>query len=164
MTLEPLFSASTEIQVHVAFAVIALLIGPVALFRKRRDRLHKISGYTWVAGITGLSVSGIFIPSEIAVIGQFGPIHLFSLFALWGVGAGMYWVWKGDIARHRAAMRSVWFGTMGLALLLQLLPGRVMNRMIFGEPSELGYLCIAIGGVWLFFGGRRQRQDQHPLN
>ncbi len=158
MTLEPIFAAPAEIRIHVTFAVLALLVGPFALFRKRRDRVHKLLGYTWIVGVSGLAVSGLFIPSEIAVIGHFGPIHLFSAFALWGVGEGLYWVRKGDIARHRAAMRSVWFGAMGLAGLLTLWPGRVINRMIFGEFSDLGYLGIVIGGVglWFLFGRRQQ--------
>ena len=165
MTLEPIFTAPAEIRIHVIFAIVALLAGPLALFRKRRDRVHKLSGFTWVIGITGLAVSGLFISSEITVIGHFGPIHLLCGLALWGVGDGLYSVWKGDIMRHRTAMRSVWFGAMGLAGLLTLLPGRLINRMIFGEPSDLGYLGIAIGaaGLWVLFGGRRQDGDHHPL-
>lgn len=150
MTFDPLAAAGFAIQIHVAFALVALLLGPVALFRRRRDRIHKIVGYVWIVGLIGLALSGLFIESEIAVFGHFGPIHLLCPYALWGVGSGLYWIRKGDRARHRAAMRSVWFGAVGVAGLFTLMPGRILNRMLFGEPSLLGLALIAGGAVGLY--------------
>ncbi len=148
---DPLLNAAFEIQTHAAFAFLALFLGPVALFRKQRDRIHKTVGYIWIIAIVGLSVSGLFIQSEIAVIAHFGPIHLLSLYAIWGVADGLYQIRKRNIALHRAAMQAVWFGAMGIAGLLTLLPGRVLNRIVFGGPSDLGYLLIGIGFVGLFY-------------
>ncbi len=85
------------------------------------------------------------------MIGRFGPIHLLCPYALWGVADGLRWIRKRDIARHRAAMRSVWYGAMGIAGLLTLLPGRLINRMTFGEPSLWGLPLFILGafGLWL---------------
>lgn len=155
MTVEPLISAPLAVQMHVACAAIALPVGSFALFRPRRDRVHKVLGYIWVAAIVGLSLSGLLIESSIALIGAFGPIHLFSLFALWGVAEGLWHIRKGDIARHRAAMQSVWFGAMGTAGLLTLLPGRVMNRMLFPDTPEAGLWIVVAGLAMLLIGWRR---------
>ena len=48
MTLQPYLDASLIVQVHVIAAAMALFIGPFVLWRKRRDRLHKVLGYIWV--------------------------------------------------------------------------------------------------------------------
>lgn len=42
---EPLFNASLQIQLHVTAALVFILLGPFALYRTRRDRLHKTLGY-----------------------------------------------------------------------------------------------------------------------
>lgn len=149
--LDPILNAPSEIQTHVAFALVALMLGPFALFRQRRDQIHKITGYIWIIAMVGLSVSGLFIHSEIAVIAHFGPIHLLSLYALWGVSEGLYHVRRRNIPKHRASMQAVWFGAMGIAGLLTFLPGRILNRILFGAPSELGYGIIAAGLIGLWF-------------
>ena len=89
MTLDPLMAAPLVVQLHVGFAAVAICVGPFALFRTRRDRLHKVLGYIWVVGIVGLSLTGLWIESAMPVLGPFGPIHPLSLLALWGVAHGL---------------------------------------------------------------------------
>lgn len=161
MTFDPLMTAPFEIQLHVGFAAIAIFLGPIALYRQRRDLIHKISGYIWVSGIAGLAITGLFIESEFAIVGRFGPIHLFSFLALWGVIDGVRDARKGDIRSHHATMQSIWYGAMGITGLLTLLPGRTLNRVVFGEPSLWGFALIAVGGVglgWLWLRSRRSRR------
>jgi len=151
MSLDPILNADFIIRLHICFAFLALAFGPVALFRKRRDRLHRLSGYVAIVGMLGLALSGLAIKSDIAIIAHFGPIHLFSVMATWGIAEAMYHIYRGDIAKHRASMMSTWFGALGLAGLFTLLPGRTLNRALFGEPSQLGYIPIAIGLIGLFW-------------
>lgn len=159
MHLDALTTAPLIVQLHLAAALPALLLGPFALFRRRRDRLHKRLGYAWVAAILGLAASGLFIPSDIAVIGPFGPIHLLSLFAIWGVADGVRRIRRGDLRGHLSAMQSVWFGAMGVAGLLTLLPGRTLNRLILGDQGELGVAAIALGLAGLALLWRRRVRE-----
>ncbi len=145
MTLDPLLSAPAIIQFHVAAALIGIVIGPFALFRNRRDRVHKTLGYIWVVSIAAVSLSALWIGSEIAILWHFGPIHLLSLFTLWGVGEGIWHIRRGNIAAHRASMQSVWFGAMGLAGLFTFAPGRIMNQVVFGGPNQAGWAIIGLG-------------------
>jgi uncharacterized membrane protein len=159
MTLDPLLAAPFAVQLHVAFALVALPVGPFALFRRRRDALHKALGYLWAAAMVGLALSGLWIESAAPVLGPFGPIHLLSFSALWGVAYGLWQIRKRNMAAHRAAMQSVWFGAMGLAGVFTLLPGRVMNRVVFGDRPEVGLWVVVIGiagliAAWLWW--RRQ--------
>lgn len=162
MSLDPLLDAPLAIQLHIAAAVPAVLLGPIVLFRRARDRLHKRLGYVWIASIAALSLSGLMIPSDFPVIGRFGPIHLFCLLALWGIGDGLIRIRRGDVAGHLVTMQSVWFGAVGITGLLTLLPGRRLNRALFGEAFELGYLVLVLGLVALaMLWRRRPRRVAH---
>ena len=68
----------------LAAALVAHFLGPFALDRARRDRLHKVLGYTWVLAMAITALSSFFIHS-FPVIGPFSPIHLLALFALWSL-------------------------------------------------------------------------------
>lgn len=143
---EPLLSATPIIQAHVATALPALLLGPVALFRRRRDRLHKITGYAWVVSMLALALTGLFIPSHsLALIGPFGPIHLLSFLTLWSVLSGVAHARAGRITAHQTAMRVTWFAALGLAGLFTLAPGRIMNEMLIGARPEAGPALIVAG-------------------
>jgi len=152
MTLTPLLDASAMIQIHVAFAIPAILIGPFAIFMQTSWRFHKRAGYTWVIAMAGLCMSGLFIPSlGLAVVGHLGPIHLFCAFGLHGITNGIWLARQGRIAEHRVALKWTWFGAMGAASLANFMPGRTINRVVFGQASDWGWLVIAIGVVGLIF-------------
>ncbi len=149
MTLDPILNASVEILIHLVFATVAIFAGPFALFRTRRDRVHKVLGYIWFSAMTGLAISGLVIHSEFPLIWYFGPIHLLSFLALWGVFEGIRFARQGNIAAHQATMKSLWYGAIGVTGLLTFLPGRTLNRVLFGEPSLAGFAVIAVGLVAL---------------
>jgi len=53
---------------HVCAALLALCLGPFALFRTRRDRWHKIAGYVWVlamivAAVSSLALTATLVPA-----------------------------------------------------------------------------------------------------
>jgi len=155
MTLAPILEAPFIIQLHILAALPALIVGPFSIWGRTSRKLHKRLGYTWVSALAVLAISGLFIPSNgLAVIGHFGPIHLFSVFALWGITRGVWLARAGQIKQHQASMRSTWFGSMGIAGLLNFIPGRRMNEVVFGGPSDLGWVVIGVGFVGLYFACR----------
>ena len=166
MTLTPLLDAALIVQIHVAFAIPALLIGPFAIFMRTSWRAHKIVGYCWVVAMAGLSITALFIPSHsLAVVGHLGPIHLFSVFGLWGITNGIWLATQGRIAEHRMALKWTWFGAMGAASLANFIPGRTINQMVFGEPSAAGWGVIALGAVALVSLWQRDRGNlRHRTN
>lgn len=166
MTLTPLLDASFIIQLHFMSAIPALIVGPFAIWGRTSRKTHKIVGYTWVVAMAVLATTGLFIPSnDLAVIGHLGPIHLFSFFALWGITRGVWLATQKRIKEHQSAMRSTWFGSMGIAALMNFLPGRTVNQMVFGGPSDAGWIIIALGLVALFFIARsRARPFARPVS
>lgn len=155
LTLSPLFETSPIIQLHFLSALPALIVAPFSIWGRANRRTHKVLGYIWVSAMTVLAITGLFIPSHnLAVIGHFGPIHLFSVFALWGITRGVWFARHGRIDDHRQAMRWTWFGSIGLAGLFNFIPGRMVNQMVFGGPSDAGWIVIAVGVVALIWAGR----------
>ncbi len=161
MSLQPILDAGWLIQTHIAFAAVALAFGPLALFRRRRDIWHKGFGYVWVGAMVGLALSGFAIPSGNPILFHMGPIHIFTFMALHGIWSGVRHARAGHIIAHQMAMRSLWFGAIGIAGLLTLMPGRTLNRVIFGESSQIGWVLIALGliGLWLLW---RRRESPIP--
>lgn len=164
MTLSPILDAPFVIQLHLLAAFPALIVGPFAIWGRASRKLHKRLGYTWVTAMAVLAVSGLFIPSNgLAVIGHFGPIHLFSVIALWGISRGIWLARKGRIKDHQTAIRSTWFGSMGVAGLLNFIPGRTINEVVFGAPSNAGWIVIILGLIALFFVVRSRARPFRPL-
>ena len=145
MSLEPLLSASPQIQLHVASASLALISGPFALCRKRRDRIHKTLGYTFILAMLTAIFSSFFILS-IRIIGPFSPIHLLSVLATITLWQGYRHIRSGRIAQHAATMRGLYLQALGIAFLFTFLPGRLMNQLLFPSAPELGaWLMIGLG-------------------
>ena len=159
MTLTPLLNADPIIQLHVLCASIALLLGPVVLYRQRRDRLHKTLGYVWVFAMGLTALSAFFIHS-FPVIGPFSPIHGLAIFALWSLYEGMRHVFAGRIQRHRLVMRSLYWNGVVIAGLFNFLPGRTLNRMVFDDARALGYVVIAVGLAGIVLVALRTRKAQ----
>ena len=144
MTFEPLISAPLTIQIHVAAALGALLLGPIAILRKSRDRLHKTAGYLWIMSLVATAISSFWI-SGMPVLGPFGPIHILSVFTLWGVADALRAAWQGRIAAHRAGMTMLYIYALCLTAMFTLLPGRLMNRVIFDGAGGWGLIGLIVG-------------------
>lgn len=140
MTLSPLLEASLIIQLHFLSALPALIVAPCSIWGRTSRRMHKVLGYTWVSAMAVLASTGLFIPSHtLAVVGHFGPIHLFSVSALWGITRGVWFARQRRIDDHRQAMRWTWFGAMGLAGLFTFIPGRgSIKRCLAARQMPVG--------------------------
>lgn len=160
MTLAPLMQMPLSVQIHVAAALTAVLLGPFVILRPRRDRLHKIGGYLWVVAMAVTALSSFWI-TGLAVLGPFGPIHLLSVLTLWSLWAGMRHAVAREIEAHRIVFRNLYCRGLLVAGLITFLPGRRMNAVLFGEASELGYWLIGcVGGavlIWRLVNAARDR-------
>ncbi len=132
--LEPLFNAPSPIPIHGVAALIALATGALQFAMPKGTLIHKSLGYTWIVIMLVVALTSFFI-NEFRWVGPFGPIHLLSLLVLWGLGEGLYYARKGEIAKHRKNMRQVYFFSLILAGLFTLTPGRVMHEVLFGAIS-----------------------------
>lgn len=148
--LEPILNAPLTVQIHICAAIPALGLGPVAFLRRRRDWVHRLAGRLWVLAMAVLALSSFGIHG-FRMIGPFSPIHLLSLWVLVELVRGIADIRAGRVAAHGARMWGMYQGAIGIAGALTLLPGRIMNRVLFGDAAWLGLLVI---GALALLGGR----------
>jgi uncharacterized membrane protein len=118
--------------------------------------LHKASGYVWVVAMLTMAITAFYIHS-FAVIGPFSPLHGFALLTFWSLWRGVTFARQGNIERHRATFRSLyWFGLM-IAGFANFLPDRRINQAVFGGQDQLGWIVIALGGAALAYVARSGR-------
>jgi len=152
-TLAPLLDAAPVVQLHAAGALLSLALGPLVLFRRSRDRWHRIGGYVWIAAMvmTALSSFGIH---GFAMVGPFGPIHLLSGFTLVMLALGLRAAIQRRIEAHRRMMQGLYLWSLGVAGLFTLLPGRVMHRVVFGSDTPLGFALLTVLALLIGVGLR----------
>ncbi len=125
---------SPAVIVHLYFALSALVLGPIALMVKKATRLHRASGYVWVALMLGAAISSAFIRDfGLPNILGYTPIHLFTIGAIVGVGAALLFITRGNVAGHRKTMWSVYIGGCIGAGLFALLPSRFLGDLVWHQ-------------------------------
>ena len=162
MTIQPFLATGPVIQLHVVAAMLAIMLGPMALARRSRDRWHKRAGYAWVLAMAVLAATGLLIHG-IRMLGPFSPIHLLSLLTLWQLWLGMREARAGKIAAHRNRMQAIYALALMLTGAFTLVPGRLMSRILFPEAPVAGFVVVlALAGAgcawWLHAVSRRARQ------
>jgi uncharacterized membrane protein len=158
MDATALAQSSLFIQIHVACAILALVVGTLMLFWKKGTRLHKGLGRLWIGLMLGVSLTSFFI-TEIRLLGPYSPIHVLSLFTLVGLWSGWRAIRAGDVRTHRITMISVYGGGLIGAGIFTLIPGRIMHRVIFADGGATALLvaAVAAGALVALHYQRRQR-------
>lgn len=158
MDFEPLFASTPVIQLHAFSALLAAALGTVILLMRKGTRLHKAMGRTWVAVMLVVALSS-FLIAELRMFGPYSWIHALSLYTLFALGQGVWYIRRGNIKGHKMTMIALY----GAALLLTggftLLPGRRMHAVIFADGGvSAGLVALAIlMAVGLVLLGRRLR-------
>jgi uncharacterized membrane protein len=150
MSFDPLLHASPVIQIHAAFAALALVLGALQLFRRKGDPVHRAVGWSWVVLMAIVAFSGLFIWT-IRIWGPFSPIHLLSIFVLVMLWRGVRAALRGDITGHMKTMRGTYFFGLIITGLLTFIPGRTMYFVAFGPdgatPAKLAISAAIIAAI-----------------
>jgi len=129
MTL--LFNETHPIPLHAIMAMIAIILGGIQLSMKKGGAIHKLLGRIWVGLMLIVAISSLFI-HEIKLWGAYSPIHLLSLWTIFSLGLGIYFVRVGNIKRHKQVMIALYFFALILTGFFTLYPGRVMHQILIG--------------------------------
>jgi len=158
-SFDPLFNAPLPIQLHVAAAVPALILTPLALWRRRRDRRHRLAGYAWSLAM-GLTALTSFAITEFGVLGPFSPIHALSVATLAGLFVGVRAAIRGDVRRHRAAMTQLSWALV-LAGMFTLTPGRIAHGIVLDATGWGGFVAAVLAAAGIAAGVRLWRHRRH---
>ena len=129
---------SPLIAVHMTAAIGAVVTGPVALWARRgrtqHPRLHRAFGYAWVTLMVVTAMSALFIRDRsLPNIAGYTPIHLLVPVTLLGLFGAFYALAKGNVARHRKVMQSLYVGACVVAGGFTLLPSRYLGQLVLGQ-------------------------------
>ncbi len=117
------------IAIHVVAVLPAIPLGAYVLLARKGDARHKLLGRIWLALMLLTAFSAIFITSG----GGYGPIHVFiplTIFSAWRTVATAR---RGNIPAHKRQLVFTYVtGLVFPGLAAFLLPGRLMNMMLFG--------------------------------
>ena len=148
MSLDPFLNAPLSLQLHAGAAMLAIAIGPIPIYRRKRDIWHKTFGYVWVLAMAVVALSSFFIHS-FAVIGPFSPLHGLAVLTMWSLWRGITAARAGRISVHRATFRGLyWYGLL-IAGLANFLPDRRINQAVFGGQDQFGWFVIVAGAMAL---------------
>ena len=126
-----LLNQTQPIPPHAILAMTAIILGRIQLSMKKGGTIHKLLGRIWVGLMLIVATTSFFI-HEIKLWGAYSPIHLLSLWTIFILGVGIYYVRVGNIKRHKQVMIALYFFALILTGFFTLMPGRVMHQILIG--------------------------------
>ena len=131
--LDPVWTTTLPIKIHLATVLPAFAIGTYQIFLSQKGApFHRALGYAYLSLMSITAASTIFI-HQVNPAGPFGfsLIHLFVPLTLWGVYNAIVGARTHNIPRHRGAMIGLYIGGLLIAGGLTFLPGRLMHEIFF---------------------------------
>jgi len=117
--------------IHIGGATSSLVLGSIVLFGPKGTPGHKMMGRIWALTMATTAFSSFFMKSFAPMLGQFGPIHILSVWTLYSLPRAIWYIRQGDVEGHLKTMRGLYFG-LCLAGLMTFIPGRTFYALIFG--------------------------------
>jgi len=118
------------IWVHLLTMLVALVLTPVLLLRRRGDRRHRLLGTIWVGAMLATAL-GSFAIRQVNH-GGFSFIHLLSIWVT--IQAPLIW-WSARthrVAMHRSAVRGMVTGALLIAGFFTFPFNRMLGAWLFG--------------------------------
>jgi uncharacterized membrane protein len=117
------------IALHMTAALLAVPLGGWLLLRTKGTAAHRLAGRVYVALMLTTAITSFWITGIAG--SNFSVLHILSLAALYGLGAGIVHARAGRIPRHRRAMLAV-YASLLLTLGWAAMPGRTFGTMLWG--------------------------------
>jgi uncharacterized membrane protein len=126
----PLLSAPWAVQLHVAAAGVALVVGAVILLLPKGTGFHRLLGWSWVSAMIVVAATSIMM---IAVFRTgINPLHIFTAVTAISLWAGLSGIRRGNVGQHAGSMAGLYVGGLIIAGLFAFIPGRTMWNVFFG--------------------------------
>ena len=125
------------LSLHALPGLLAVILGSIVLLSKKGTKTHKRRGYMWLRLMLLISLTAIFI-QEINP-GSYSLIHLLIPWTIFSIIFGIYAIKKFKVTKnkvwrnlHQWTMIGLFFGALVIAGAFTLMPGRMLNEIIFG--------------------------------
>lgn len=131
-TAASLSALPMSVQLHIAAAVGALVLGPVALWSRKGSPVHRSAGYVWVGLMLTAAITSLFIRDfRLPNIAGYTPIHLVTVLTFTGLSVGIVAALKRRISTHQKTMRRTYIGGCLVAGAFALLPSRFLGHWLW---------------------------------
>lgn len=134
MNLAPLLDAPLAIQIHVAAVLPAAILGLYMFGARKGTPVHRLLGKVWL-GLMVLAAASSFFIHTINLFLGFSPIHLLSVYVLYGSWQAIRAARLHRIREHRLNVIGMYVGGIAIAGGFTLLPGRLMHDVVFTWPT-----------------------------
>lgn len=137
------------IAIHALAASGVVLLAPVQIIRRTKDRRHRWIGRSWVILMYLVCVSGMFIYT---LSGSFTIFHALAIFTFGTTTLGVIAIRRGDIRRHIGMMVGSWLGALTAGAFAAIIPGREIPQLAVDDPGLLWGAVAAIviaATVWV---------------
>lgn len=122
------------IAIHALAASGVVLLAPVQLIRRTKDRKHRWIGRSWVILMYFVCISGMFIYT---VSGSFTVFHALAIFTFATTTIGVISIRLGKVRRHVSMMVGSWLGALAAGTFAAIIPSRDIPQLAVAEPGLL---------------------------
>ena len=120
------------IVVHLAAALMAIVVGTVQMVRAKGTSSHRAIGWGFVALLGATALTSVFIRDrQLPNIGGYTPIHIFTAVALVALPLGVWHARRGNLKAHRGTMSRLFYGACITAGIFTLVPGRFLGDLVW---------------------------------
>jgi uncharacterized membrane protein len=130
MRLAPLLQASPAIQIHVAAAVGALLLGAYQFLARKGTIPHRLIGWFWIVLLGTICISSFFIPGTF-YIGPISVFHALSVYTLWALFMGAKAAREGEVEDHKSYMAWLFGLSIVVSGVIAVASGGVLYQVLF---------------------------------
>ena len=117
------------IQLHLAAAVVALVIGAMLMLMRKGVIFHRRAGWLWVSAMSIVAGSSIFITGVNGDRWSF--IHMITGWTLIALPLAVIAARRHDVKQHRRFMMGMFYGGLIIAGGLTFIPGRTLWNVFF---------------------------------
>ena len=114
---------------HIATILVAVILTPLMLLRRRGDRLHRRLGWVWAASMALTAILTFWIRGLNQ--GSLSLIHILSAWTLVQVPLIVWAARRHDHRRHRGAVRGMVAGALIIAGLFTFPFDRLLGHWLF---------------------------------
>ncbi|MFM9862741.1 MAG: DUF2306 domain-containing protein [Micropepsaceae bacterium] len=130
LDLAPLLAAPLSVQVHVAAAMLALVVGVVIFLLPKGTGFHRLFGWTWVSAMIVVAATSIAMIADMR--SGINALHVFTVVTVVSLWSGLTGIRRGNVQQHAGSMVGLYIGGLIIAGATAFIPGRTMWKVVFG--------------------------------
>ena len=126
----PLLAAPPSVQLHVAAALLALVVGVIIFLLPKGTGFHRALGWTWVSSMIVVAATSVVMIFDLKT--GINALHVFTAVTVVSLWAGLTGIRRGDVRQHAGSMIGLYVGGLIIAGAFAFIPGRTMWNVVFG--------------------------------